>query len=216
MKKIFIVDDHPIVSQGILRLIEEEEDFEVVGIAEDVSSAIEQIEFKEPDLVTVDLSLKGESGLELVAALRKKHPDLPLLVLTMFEEEDYANKARLNGANGFVMKQLAPDNLIEAIETLLAGELYFSEESMESFSDAVKASDEKAKSPIQKLTNQELKVFHLYGRGKSLQEIGDSLSIGRKTVETYIGRIKEKMEIKNSRELLQKAIQWSSLSDDLL
>lgn len=215
MIKIFIVDDHPIVAQGLKQMLEMQSDMKVVGMAHNLNEAEKSIETNTCDIVTVDLSLKGESGLQLIAGLKKQNKTMKMLVVSMFDEEEYAEKAFKAGAMGYVMKQEAPETIVDAIKMIYSGKRFMSEGVRDIIMEqAISGEGQNVNSPAMLLSSQELKVFHLFGRGKSLNEIADSLAVSKKTVETYFSRIKSKLDLSNNRELLQKAIQWSNLSEE--
>ncbi|HME05749.1 MAG TPA: response regulator transcription factor [Bryobacteraceae bacterium] len=207
---VFIVDDHPIVRQGLALLINREPDLAVCGDAEEANSALRLIAATKPDLVIVDLSLTGPDGLELLKSLRARKPDLPVLILSMLDESLYAERALRAGANGYIMKQEATEKVLVAIRRILDGEVYVSDrmanKMLHRFVGDAPPGD---RSPVAGLTDRELEIFRLIGDGHGTRQIAEELHISVKTVETYQAHLKEKLMVKNSRELLQRAIEWT-------
>jgi DNA-binding NarL/FixJ family response regulator len=207
---VLIVDDHPIVRQGLTLLINREPDLAVCGDAEEAASALRRIEELKPDLIVVDISLNGPDGLDLLKNIRARDPNLPVLILSMLDESLYAERALRAGANGYIMKQEATDRVLVAIRRILAGEIYVSDRManrmLHRFAGGVQVED---RSPIADLTDRELEVFRLIGEGHGTRQIAEQLHISVKTVESYQAHIKEKLSLKNARELVQRAIQWT-------
>ena len=208
--RILLVDDHPLVRERLAEVINREEDLIVSGEAEDRYEAIEAILAKPPDLVIVDLTLKNSDGLELIKDIRTRWPKMRMLVVSMHDESLYAERVIRAGAMGYITKQEATRKILVAIRRVLAGAVYLNEKiacriisRLTSHSPAVGAA------PSELLSDRELKVFDLTGHGLNISEIADRLHIAVKTVETYRARIKEKLKLKDSSELLQLAISWS-------
>jgi DNA-binding NarL/FixJ family response regulator len=209
-RKIFIVDDHPIVRQGLALLINREPDLVVCGDAEETSSALRRIEELKPELVIVDISLNGPDGLDLLKNIRARDPDLPVLILSMMDELLYAERGLRAGANGYIMKQQATEQVLVAIRRILGGEIYLSERMANKMLHLfVGGSPKKQSSPVADLTDRELEVFRLIGEGHGTRQIADELHLSIKTVESYQAHIKEKLLLRNGRELVQRAIQWN-------
>ncbi|MGB4269162.1 MAG: response regulator, partial [Spirochaetota bacterium] len=204
---VVIVDDHPIVRQGLLQLINTQKNLEVIGQATSADEAIDVVNRKIPDCIIVDISLNGTSGIELVKALKQRFPKLPALVLSMYDEKLYAKRAIKAGARGYLMKQEAPDKIIQAIYTVLKGDVYLSSEMKEQM---VQSLSDKAKmgSPVEALTNREFEIFQLIGHGLGNKHIAQKLHISVKTVENVREKIKMKLHLESSQELLQYAIEW--------
>jgi DNA-binding NarL/FixJ family response regulator len=206
---VFIVDDHPIVRQGLALLINREADLIVCGDAEDAHSALRLIESIRPNLVVVDISLNGPDGLDLLKNIRARDPDLPVLILSMLDETLYAERALRAGASGYIMKQEATEKVLVAIRRILGGDVYVSDRManrmLHRFVGDAATGD---LSPIAGLTDRELEVFRLIGEGHGTRQIAEELHISVKTVESYQAHIKDKLSLKNSRELVQRAIQW--------
>lgn len=207
--RIIIVDDHPIVRQGLAELINHEDDLEVCGDAEDSYEAIKVIRELKPDLAIVDISLKQTSGIELLKDIKVQFPDLSVLVLSMHDEALFAERALRAGAKGYIMKQQATDNVITAIRKILDGQIYISEEmSSKMLGKLVGGKPKVGTSAIDRLSDRELEVFLLTGHGYGTRQIADQLHLSVKTIETYRSHIKEKLNLSNAAELLQYAIQW--------
>lgn len=204
---IVIVDDHPIVRQGLQQLINTQKNLEVIGEAKSADEAIDVVNKKMPDCILVDISLNGTSGIELVKALKQRFPKLPALVLSMYDEKLYAERAIKAGARGYLMKQEAPDKIINAIYTVLKGDVYLSNEIKEQMVQSL--SDKGTMdSPVEALTNREFEIFQLIGHGLGNKHIAQKLHISVKTVENVREKIKMKLHLESSQELLQYAIGW--------
>ena len=211
--KVFLVDDHPIVRQGLGLLINREPDLAVCGEAEDAPSALQRMASAQPDLMVIDISLDGPDGLELLKTIRLKEPILPVLILSMHEESTYAERSLRAGANGYIMKQEATERVLVAIRRILEGKVYLSErltnKMLEQF---VHGAGSSKNNPLTTLSDRELEVYRLIGAGHGTRQIADELHVSVKTVESYQAHIKEKLSLRNARELVQHAIE-SSLSE---
>jgi DNA-binding NarL/FixJ family response regulator len=211
--KVFLVDDHPIVRQGLGLLINREPDLVVCGEAEDAPSALQRMASAQPDLMVIDISLDGPDGLELLKTIRLKEPILPVLILSMHEESTYAERSLRAGANGYIMKQEATERVLVAIRRILEGKVYLSErltnKMLEQF---VHGPGSSKNNPLTTLSDRELEVYRLIGAGHGTRQIADELHVSVKTVESYQAHIKEKLSLRNARELVQHAIE-SSLSE---
>lgn len=214
-KKILIVDDHPIVIEGLTDLINKEEDIVVCGYAKDIPHAIKAIKKLEPDVVTIDISLENASGLDLIKEIKTRFPDLPMLALSMHEESLYAQRAIRAGAKGYITKHEATKKVITAIRKVLEGQLYLSEAMKDKLLYSLIGHEEadEISSPIDCLTDRELEVFSLLGQGKATRQIAEQLCLSVKTIETYRSRIKEKLNLSSGSELLRCAFQWVSRQD---
>jgi DNA-binding NarL/FixJ family response regulator len=208
-KQVYLVDDHPIVRQGLIKLIEQEEGLEVCGEAGSVGEALGEIQQKGPDVILVDISLEDSNGLELIKSIDDLGLQIPTLVLSMHDESLYAEHALKAGASGYVMKQAASNTLIQAIEKVLDGEIYVSKTmSSQMLKMAFRSSGEKQRSGTDALSLRELEVFELIGRGNSTREIAEQLNLSVKTIETYRAHIKEKLQLRSGTELMHRAIHW--------
>ena len=207
--KVMIVEDHPIFRKGLAQLINEEKDMEICGEAEDVIEARKIFVKVRPDMMIVDLTLKGVSGLDLIKDFHEHRPDLPILVLSMHDESIYAERVLRAGARGYIMKQEMTDKVIVAIRHVLAGKMFFSESIVESFLGMMTGKTAASpQNPIDTLSDRELEVFTLIGKGTGRKEIGDKLHVSIKTVGTYREKIKVKLGIKSSPELVRRAVEW--------
>jgi DNA-binding NarL/FixJ family response regulator len=213
--KVFLVDDHPLVREWLSQLIQREDDLAVCGEAEDTQEALNKIEETKPDIVVADISLKNTHGLELVKDLQARHPTLPVLVLSMHDESLYAERVLRAGARGYITKQEATKRILQAVRQVLSGQIYISEKmASRMVHKMVLGRADSQKSPIERLTDRELEVFQLIGRGQGTRRIASDLHLGVKTVESYRARIKEKLKLEDGTQLLQQAIQWvHSLQD---
>ena len=202
------MDDHPIVRQGLGLLINREPDLVVCGEAEDAPSALQRMVSAQPDLMVIDISLDGPDGLELLKTIRLKEPILPVLILSMHEESTYAERSLRAGANGYIMKQEATERVLVAIRRILEGKVYLSErltnKMLEQF---VRGAGSSKNDPLMTLSDRELEVYRLTGAGHGTRQIADELHVSVKTVESYQAHIKEKLSLRNARELVQHAIE---------
>jgi DNA-binding NarL/FixJ family response regulator len=209
-RTVFIVDDHPIIRQGLALLINREPDLAVCGDAEEAASALRLIQELKPDLVVVDISLSGPDGLDLLKSIRVRDPNLPVLILSMMDELLYAERGLRAGANGYIMKQQATEQVLVAIRRILGGEIYLSERMANKMLHLfVGGAPTHESSTVSDLTDRELEVFRLIGEGHGTRQIADQLHLSIKTVESYQAHIKDKLLLKNGRELVQRAIQWN-------
>lgn len=208
--RVLVVDDHPIVRQGLSLLINREADLMVCGEAEDARMAMQAITTARPDILVVDISLNGPDGLDLLKDVRTRYPELPVLILSMHDESIYAERALRAGAQGYIMKQEASEKVLVALRRILNNEIYVSERIANRMLQRYigSPSDGRASS-ISDLTDRELEVFRLIGEGHSTRQIAEQLHISVKTVESYQAHIKEKLSLRSARELVQHAIQWS-------
>jgi DNA-binding NarL/FixJ family response regulator len=210
-RKVLIVDDHPIVRQGLRLMIDEEPDLRVCGEAQSEREARTAIRELEPDIVIVDISLAQGDGLELVRDVHAHHPGLPMLVLSMHDELIYAERLLAAGASGYIMKHAASDQLLVALRRVLAGGRYLSEslsENLERQKGGGHSASATRADPIERLSNRELQVLSLIGRGQSSREAADRLGLSVKTVETHRQSLKRKLNLATNAQLLQYAINW--------
>jgi DNA-binding NarL/FixJ family response regulator len=207
--RIYVVDDHPIVRQGLTLLIDREPDLMVCGEAEEAQAAMREIPTCHPDILVVDISLNGPDGLELLKNIRLRHPGLPVLILSMHDESIYAERALRAGANGYIMKQEATEKVLVALRRILNHEIYVSERIANKMLQHYVGGSAGARSPIADLTDRELQVFRLIGDGHGTRQIAEELHLSIKTVESYQAHIKEKLSLHSARELMQHAIQWN-------
>jgi DNA-binding NarL/FixJ family response regulator len=206
--KILIVDDHPLVREWLTNLINEETDFEVCGKASDTREAIGLIGTLQPQIVVVDISLEGGSGLELIKDVKAVHPKVGMVVLSMHDEMLYAERAMRAGAAGYIMKREATEKVLDAIRTVLQGGLYFSNAVNAMLAQKLVQGAGDQPAAIGSLSDRELEVFQLLGRGQSTRQISEQMNVGFKTVHAYCARIKEKLNLANINELVFHAIRW--------
>ncbi len=209
--RIVIVDDHPIVRQGLAQLIDQEDDLHICGQAEDAHEAMRAIRQLNPDLVIVDISLRTTSGIDLIKDIKTQFPTLPVLTLSMHDEALYAERALRAGARGYIMKQEAPAEVVAAIRRVLAGTTYVSQGmAAKMVSKIVTGPGEKGASLVDRLSDRELEVFRLIGEGYGTREMADKLYLSVKTIETYRAHIKEKLNLQDANQLLRAAIRWAN------
>jgi len=207
--KILLVDDHPVVRDGFAELINREPDLVVCAAAEDRSGAIRAVEETSPQLVVIDLTLKNSSGMELIKDIHARWPELLLLVVSMHNETLYAERVLRAGARGYITKQQATRDILQAIRRVLAGGIYLNETTGAAILARLAAKPQIKEDTISdQLTDRELQVFELTGQGFNTREISTQLRIDMKTVETYRLRIREKLNLDSSSELLKLAIRW--------
>ena len=209
--RIFLVDDHAMFREGLRQLIERDPDLTVCGDAAGAEEALRSIEELKPDLAIVDLSLSGSTGIELIKTLKHKHAELPVLVVSMHEESLYAERALHAGAHGYVMKQEPAKTVKVAIRKVLAGDMHLSEKMTASLLGRFMSGGQAAApiSPIEKLSDRELEVYRMLGQGKMTRQIAAELNLTIATINSFRNRIKEKLGLKNSAELVMHAIQWT-------
>jgi len=204
-----VVDDHPIVRQGLALLINRESDLVVCGEAEEAMGAIHVLASARPDVLIVDISLNGPDGIDLLKNIRNTHPTLPVLILSMHDEMIYAERALRAGANGYIMKQEATEKVLIAVRRILNGEIYVSERiSNQILKQYITGSGTVRNSSIGDLSDRELEVFRLIGEGHGTRQIAEELHVSVKTVESYQAHIKEKLSLRSARELMQRAFAW--------
>jgi DNA-binding NarL/FixJ family response regulator len=208
--RVFIVDDHPAIREAIRDTIEGTIDMEICGEASSSDDAFREIEELQPDVAIVDISLNDAHGLDLVQNVRSQHPEVRMVVFSMYDENVYAERAIRAGASGYLMKSEPTKNIVEAIRSVHDGEVYLSRRMASRILNKVAMGRSSEPSfAIDELTDREMAVFQMLGQGYSVQEIQDRLSLSRKTIETYRRRAKEKLGFDTVSELLQYAVQWT-------
>lgn len=205
---IFVVDDHPLMRQGLAQLINSEPDLMVCGEAEDAPRALKGISITKPDLIIVDISLQGNNGIELTKSIKALYKELPIMILSMHDEYIYAQRVLRAGANAYLMKQEAPEKVIDAIRRTLKGDIYVSEKVGAQILHQIVNGRGASGSPIDQLSDRELEIIQLIGEGKATRDIASSLNVSVKTVESHRAHIKEKLNLKNATELVQYCVQW--------
>ncbi len=209
-RRVLVVDDHPIVRQGLAQMVNREPDLVICGEAEEAAGALQAIIDGKPDILIVDISLNGPDGLDLLKSIRMRYPGLPVLILSMHDESIYAERALRAGANGYIMKHEAAEKVLVAVRQILNREIYVSDRVASKILQQYISGSTKAKgSPIAELSDRELEVFRLIGIGHSTRMIAEELHLSVKTVESYQAHIKDKLSLKSGRELVQHAIQWT-------
>lgn len=215
-RKVFIVDDHPVVRDGLTVLINHEHDLYVCGQAAQARQALTAISELKPDVAIVDITLEDSDGIGLTKDIKARYPKLPVIVLSMHDESIYAERALHAGARAYLMKDAVSDKIITAIHTVLSGEIYVSDIMAKKLLrklagnhvDAINAS-------VGNLTNREFEVFRCIGQGNKPSRIAHRMHLSVKTVETYLSRIKEKLDLADSAQLLEYAIKWAGSSERL-
>ena len=206
--RVLIIDDHVMVRDGVAEIIEHAEDLSVCGTASTANEGLAALSKLKPDLVLVDITLPGKNGVEFIKDARAQHPELRILVMSMHDESLYADRVLRAGGRGYIRKQEGGDKLIEAMRRVLRGEIAVSEKItgrlLETFSGR-KTMD----SPLEGLSDRELEVFQLIGRGKTMKQIGDELHLSPKTIEVHRSHIREKLHIGSAAELVAYAARWS-------
>jgi DNA-binding NarL/FixJ family response regulator len=207
--KVLLVDDHPLVREWLANLINQQSDLQVCGETDSAPKALQMVGVVNPDVAIVDISMEGGSGIELIKNIKASHPNVMVIVLSMHDEALYGERALRAGARGYIMKREATKKVLEAIRSVLGGKLYLSDKmAMLMAEKFVDGRPKPAGSVIEKLSDRELEVFQLLGRGYSTRQIADELHVGFKTVQTFCARIKEKLHFVNATELLREAVRW--------
>lgn len=207
-KRVLLLDDHPCVREHLARLIELEPDLAVCAQAADGPEALAAVAATDPHLAIVDLSLGRGHGLEVIKDLRVRHPALLLLVLSTHEENLYAERCLRAGARGYVTKREASGEILAAIRTVLGGSHYLSKRMMGAFALGYLNGKPDGRSPVESLSDREMEIFEQIGRGRTVRQIAADLRLDKKTIETYRGRIKEKLQLADAAAVLQHAISW--------
>lgn len=209
--RILVVDDHPLFRHGLVQLLNSEESFNVVGEASGAPEALTLARQLKPTMVIVDLGLKGPSGLELTKSLRVEFPKMPVLVLSMHDEPTYAVRSLRAGANGYVTKEEALASVLVAVREVIGGRTYLSPGmASEVISNVVLSKARPGTTPTDQLTDRELEILERIGQGEEVKVIAEALHLSPKTVETHRAHIKEKLRLKNAREVVRFAVQWST------
>jgi len=208
--RILIVDDHPLFREGLQQLLGRDANLAMCGEASNAAEAMQRISELKPDLVVVDISLGADSGIELIKAIRNEHDDLPILVVSMHDESLYAERSLRAGAMGYVMKHEPGKSVITAIHKLLRGEMYLSERmSSAVISKFMRGEPDQPASPVDTLSDREMEVFRMLGRGMGTRQIAQDLGVTVATVNSFRNRIKEKLKLKTATEVMLNAIQGS-------
>jgi len=207
-KKIFIVDDHPLMRKGMAMTLDNSVEFTVCGQSESAEEALSEIPSLKPDACVVDISLPGMNGIELVKNLLAQLPELKILVVSRHDEELYAERAIRAGAKGYLMKLEAGEVLVSAVRQVMNGGIYLSDKIGSQLIMKIASGQSAGDNPLELLSDRELEVFELTGKGESTKDIAQRLHVSVKTIDTYRARIKEKMHLKTANELMRRAVQW--------
>jgi DNA-binding NarL/FixJ family response regulator len=207
--RVLLVDDHPIVRQGLGQLIDAEPDLALSAEAADAPAALSAVEREVPDLAIVDISLAGSDGLELVRQIRERWPSVRVLVLSMHSESVYAERTLSAGAQGYIMKQEPPDRILHAMREVLRNEVFLSDKlRTKLLHRLVGGGRDRERTPIERLTDRELTVLRLIGAGRGTRQIAEELRLSVKTIETYRENLKRKLHLESAAELVQYAVSW--------
>jgi len=213
-RRVFIVDDHPLVREWLTTLIDQQADLTVCGEAATAAEAVQAVPTSNPDAAIVDITLKDSSGIELIKDLKQVCPSLAVLVLSMHEESLYAERALRAGAKGYIMKREATRKVIEALRRVLEGKFYFSETVAQAITTQfVEGKTLAPGSPIERLSDRELAVFDLLGQGLGTRRIAETLGVSIKTVQAYCARIKQKLNLSNATVLIREALRHNATRD---
>ncbi|MGZ4961278.1 MAG: response regulator transcription factor [Limisphaerales bacterium] len=210
-KRIFIVDDHPMMRQGLAQLIQNEKDLEIVGEAENAAQAFEAVQKLKPDLLLADITLPDKSGLELIKDIQALGGQPPsILVISMHDEALYVERVLRAGGRGYIMKQEGGKKLMAAIRQVLSGQIYVSEKMSSKILEIFSGRrPETSSSPVEKLTDREFEVFQLIGKGLTTLQMANELHVSTKTIEVHRANIKTKLSMKTAPELLRYAVRWA-------
>jgi DNA-binding NarL/FixJ family response regulator len=207
-KRVLLIDDHPLVRERLAQLINHELDMQVCGEAENPEDALAVMRDASPDLAIVDISLKNSNGLEVIKALKAQDEHLSVLVLTMHEETLYAERAMRAGATGYITKHQPVDQILTAIRRVLSGQIYLSEQLTNAYLKSIGTGGRTPRPGVSALTDRELEVFSMIGRGMAKRDIAKALQLGVATVNTHCARIKEKLNMRSGNELQHLAFRW--------
>lgn len=207
--RIFVVDDHPLMRDGMALLISSEADWQICGFASSIQETLKQLKTIEPDLMVVDLSLKDGLGLDLIKTVKERFPKILMLVVSAYEENLYAERALRSGASGYVNKQECDTTLLQAIRTVLSGRRYVSEQILQRLiSLAIDGAESGSGDPVEQLTDRELEIFRLIGQGVTPAAIAKQLHISTHTIDSHRENMRHKLGVSNGRELIQRAMRW--------
>jgi DNA-binding NarL/FixJ family response regulator len=206
--KVLIVDDHPIIRQGLARMIAQEPDITVCGGADNVADAMEQVRSEHPDVVVVDMSLKDSYGIDLISQVKAFDERIRLIVWSMFDDKIFAERALRAGAMGYVNKRESVASVVDGIRQVMRGEVYLCARMTSRLLHRLAGDQSIGQDPVAELTDREVEVFHMIGQGMTTQEIGRKLGLKPKTIESHRENIKAKLSLKNAAELNCRAVQW--------
>jgi DNA-binding NarL/FixJ family response regulator len=213
VKRVLIVDDHPIMRQGLAQLIGYEADLKVVAEAENAAEAMQVIGSYKLDLILLDISLPDRNGLELIKDIQALKPGSQILVVSMHDETLYAERVLRAGGRGYVMKQEGGKVLLQAIRQVLSGQVYVSEKMSAQILEMFSGRRTASTSPVERLSDREFEVFQLIGQGKGTRDIAEHLHLSVKTVEVHRANIKQKLKLKTATDLVRQAVRWIEVED---
>ena len=213
-KKVLIVDDHPIVRQGLAQLIRQESDLTVCGEADHGQGIADVVAELKPDVLVLDLTLKDSSGIDIIKELTPRFPTLPILVLSIHDESLYAERALRAGAKGYIMKEEAAEKVVTAVREVLKGEIYVGEKLKSRLLSKAIGAPKAGASPLEVLSDRELEVFRLLGQGFSTRRIAERFGRSIKTIEIYRANIKHKLDLRDAAELIHYAVRWAQTNQN--
>ncbi len=208
VRRVFIVEDHPVFREGLVRMVGSEKDLEICGEAGDYEIGLKNIQRFHPDIVLVDLELPGKSGLDLIKKIRSLKLPVKLLVVSMYDEALYADRVLRAGGDGYIMKEESPEEIIHAIRDVLEGHIYLSEEVMTSQTKAPSKPAKSEENLLDQLSDLELNVLELLGRGQNNDEIADKLGLKAKEISSHSAEIRKKLKLKTDNALIRYAVCW--------
>ncbi|MBK8091798.1 MAG: response regulator transcription factor [Verrucomicrobiaceae bacterium] len=206
--KIYILDDHPIVIEGLKKLIDSQEDMQVIGSAEDANTALQQAGKLKPDLVILDITLKDRSGVDLIKKIKATHPNIQVLVYSMHDENVYAERCLRAGAMGYVMKAEQPTRVLQGLRQIVSGSFFFSAALLGSIVSGGSPRSGARGEPARMLSDRQLEIFEMVGRGFDSHSIAEKLGLSAKTVDAHKANIRQKLALASARELLMEAVRW--------
>lgn len=213
-KSLLVVDDHPVFRHGICQFLLQLSDFRICAEAANAQKALEAMRLHQPDMVLLDVSLPGTNGIELIKHMLAEQPALIILILSMYDESLYALRALRAGAKGYVMKQQAMENILDALKKVSRGGIYVSPRFSEKLIfKTIAGAANGLGSPVEKLSDRQLEVLQLFGRNKTTREISEMLHLSAKTIETHRSHIKEKLGLKDAEELMDFALEWMTTQE---
>lgn len=207
-QKLYILDDHPIVIEGLKKVLEGQDDIQVVGTAEDANTALQQIPKVKPELIIMDITLKDRSGVDLIKKLKQSHPEIHVLVYSMHDENVYAERCLRAGAMGYLMKGESAVKVLQSIRQVLNGGFFFSANLLGSIVSGGGPRSGSRGEPGRMLSDRQLEVFEMVGRGFDSHEIAEKLQLSAKTVDAHKANIRQKLGLSSARELLMEAVRW--------
>lgn len=213
-RRLLIIDDHPVFRHGVSHLLSKVPEITIVGEADNAQAALHAMRQLDPEVALIDVSMPGTNGIELIKLMLAEHPRLIILMVSMHDESLYALRALRAGAKGYVMKQQAMENLVEALRKVISGGTYVSPQFSERLVfKAIQSRDTDFGTPVDKLSDRELEVLQLFGRNKTTREIAERLHLSVKTIETHRAHIKEKLGFRDAEEMVKFAVEWMTVEE---